>query len=87
MTPGLETSLVDVSRGAFAFAGAEEPAGFRVGGVVGHRRGGLEEVWDGVGWGVESGIDGFETDTTGSGGPVGSWFAWGLTRWHGVLWR
>ena len=87
MTPGLKTSFVDVFRGAFALAGAEEPAGVGVGGVVGYGRGGLEEVWDGVGWGMESGVDGFKTDTTGSGGPVGSWFAGGLTRWHVVLWR
>lgn len=87
MTPGLKTSLVDVFRGAFAFAGAEEPPGFRLGGVVGYGRGGLEKVWDSVRGGMESGVDGFKTDTTGSGGPVGSWFAWGLTRWHVVLWR
>ena len=76
---------MDVFRGAFAFAGAEEPAGVRVGGVVAYGGGGLEEVGDGVGGRVEGGVDGFETDTTGSGGPVGSWFAGGLTRWHVVL--
>ena len=78
---------MDVFRGAFAFAGAEKPAGFWIGGVVGYRRGGLEEIWDGVGERMEGGVDGFETDTTGSRGPVGSWFAWGLTWWHGILWR
>ncbi len=87
MTPGLKTSLVDVFRGAFAFAGTEEPARVWVGGVVGYGRGGLEKVWNGVGGWMESRVDGFKTDTTGSGGPVGSWFSWGLTRWHVVLWR
>lgn len=85
MTPCLKTSLVDVLRGAFAFAGAEEPAGVGVGGVVGYGGGGLEEVWNGVGRGMESGVDGLKADTTGSGGPVGSWFAGRLTRWHVVL--
>ena len=78
---------MDVFGGAFAFAGAEEPAGVGVGGVVGYRWGGLEEVGDSVRRGVEGGVDGFEADTTGSGGPVGSWFAGRLTRWHVVLWR
>ncbi len=78
---------MNVFGGAFAFAGAEEPAGFGVGGVVGYGGGGLEEVWDGVGGGVEGGVDGFKTDTTGSWRPVGSWFAGGLTRWNVVLWR
>ena len=72
MTPGLKTSFMDIFRGAFALAGAEEPARFRVGGVVGHGRRGLKKIWDGVGGGMESGIDGFKTDTTGTGGPVGS---------------
>lgn len=78
---------MDVFGGAFAFAGAEEAAGVWVGGVVGYGGGGLEEVGDGVGGGLEGGGDGFETDTAGSGGPVGSWFAGRLTGWHVVLRR
>lgn len=38
MAPCLQTSFVYISRGAFAFAGAQQAARFRVGGLINHAR-------------------------------------------------
>ena len=88
MPPGLQAAFVHVFGGAFAFAGAEEAAGFGLAGFVGHGGFGLEDIGEVRGGGVECRRDGLEADAAGSGGPVFAVSFWlGVGRgWRSVCW-
>ena len=76
---------MDVFGGAFAFAGAEQAAGLRVGGFVGYGGGGLEDSRDGFRGGMEGWEDDFEADAAGSWAVVFLCIGgWGGLAWWGL---